>query len=122
MPQTEQRKVLDAVLKLFSAGHLDRLGRCEAEETKPLISAVASALNGILNSVDNGKRHLVEWLVGSSGAGLGEGVGIRRAVMAVISQEPENLTAVLEKSLSQFGDQLYIKHSPMLQQEGQYSA
>jgi hypothetical protein len=27
---------------------------------------------------------------------------------------------VLEKSLGQFGDQLYIKHSPMLQQEGQY--
>ena len=122
MPQTEQRKVLYAVLKLFSAGHLDRLGRCKAEETKPLISAVAGSLNGILDSVENGKRHLVEWLTGSSGAGLGEGVGIRRAVMAVIAQEPDDLTTVLEKSLGQFGDQLYIKHSPMLQQEGQYQA
>ncbi|EAQ92860.1 hypothetical protein CHGG_01095 [Chaetomium globosum CBS 148.51] len=50
LPQTEQRKVLYAVLKLFSAGHLDRFGRCEAEETQPLISAVAGALNGILDS------------------------------------------------------------------------
>jgi telomere length regulation protein len=38
--------------------------------------------------------------------------------MAVISQDRDDLVAVLEKSLSQFGDQLYIKHSPMLQQEG----
>jgi telomere length regulation protein len=38
--------------------------------------------------------------------------------MAVISQDRDDLVAVLEKSLSQFGDQLHIKHSPMLQQEG----
>jgi telomere length regulation protein len=79
---------------------------------------VAGALSGILGSEENGRRQLVEWLTGSSGAGLGEGVGIRRAVMAVISQDRDDLVAVLEKSMSQFGDQLYIKHSPMLQQEG----
>ncbi|KAH6854190.1 telomere length regulation protein-domain-containing protein [Chaetomium sp. MPI-CAGE-AT-0009] len=117
LPQTEQRKVLYSVLKILSTGHLDRLGRCETEETKPPISAVAGALNGILDSVENGRRHLVEWLINSSGAGLGEGVGIRRAVMAVVSQERDDLVTALEKSLGQFGDQLYIKHSPMLQQE-----
>lgn len=60
----------------------------------------------------------MEWLTGSSGAGLGEGVGIRRAAVAVIAQNKDDLVMVLEKSLGQFGDQLYIKHSPMLQQEG----
>ncbi|KAK4157865.1 telomere length regulation protein-domain-containing protein [Chaetomidium leptoderma] len=117
LPQTEQRKVLYSVLKLFSGEHLDRLGRCEFEESKPLISAVAGALDGILDTDENGRRHLVEWLTSSSGAGLGESVGIRRAVMAVTSQNKEDLVVVLEKSLSQIGDQLYIKHSPMLQQE-----
>ncbi|KAK4044461.1 telomere length regulation protein-domain-containing protein [Parachaetomium inaequale] len=117
LPQTEQRKVLYSVLKLFSADRLDRLGRCESEQSKTPISAVAGALSGILDSVENGRRHLVEWLTGSSGAGLGEGVGIRRAVMAVVSQDRDDLVRVLEKSLGQFGDQLYIKHSPMLQQE-----
>ncbi|KAK3310693.1 telomere length regulation protein-domain-containing protein [Chaetomium strumarium] len=117
LPQTEQRKVLYSVLKLFSADHLDGLGRCETAESKPLISAVAGAINAILDSDGNGRRHLLEWLTGSSGAGLGDGVGIRRAVMAVISQNRDDLVAVLEKSLSQFGDQLYIKHSPALQQE-----
>ncbi|KAJ4296139.1 telomere binding protein [Collariella sp. IMI 366227] len=118
LPLTEQRKVLSSVLKLFSAEHLDRLGQCESDDTKPVISAVAGSLSSILASNDNGKRCLVEWLTASSGAGLGEGVGIRRAVLAVISQQRDDLVTVLEKSLSQFGDQLYIKHSPTLQQEG----
>ncbi|KAL2019823.1 hypothetical protein VTK56DRAFT_9174 [Thermocarpiscus australiensis] len=117
LPQTEQRKVLFSVLKLFSTEHLDRLGRCESEESKTLISAVSGAIHSICGSDENGRKCLVEWLTGSSGAGLGDGVGIRRAVLAVISQHRDDLVAVLEKSLSQFGDQLYIKHSPMLQQE-----
>lgn len=118
LPQTEQRKVLYSVLKLCSNEHLDKLGRCESGDSKPRISAVAGALDGILGSGENGRRHLVEWLSGSSGAGLGEGVGIRRAVVAVIAQNKDDLVMVLEKSLAQYGDQLYIKHSPMLQQEG----
>ncbi|KAL2261164.1 hypothetical protein VTK26DRAFT_4617 [Humicola hyalothermophila] len=117
LPQTEQRKVLFSVLKLLSAQHLDRLGRCDSGESKPFVSAVAGALNSIMRPDENLRRHLVEWLVSSSGAGLGEGVGIRRAVLAVVSQYRDDMMAVLEKSLGQFGDQLYIKHSPMLQQE-----
>ncbi|KAK4128953.1 putative DNA binding protein [Parathielavia appendiculata] len=116
LPQSEQRKVLFSVLKLFSVEHLDRLGRCDAAST-PTIAAVAGALDGVLGKDENGRRHLVEWLTASSGAGLGDGVGIRRAVMAFMSQNKDDLVNVLEKSLSQFGDQLYIKHSPMLQQE-----
>jgi telomere length regulation protein len=106
-------------LKLLSAKYLDRLGRCELEENKPLISAVSGALNLILGADENGRRHLVDWLTGSSGAGIGEGVAIRRAVIPVVSQNKDDIVAVLEKSLSQFGESLYIKHSPMLQQEGQ---
>ncbi|KAK4105912.1 hypothetical protein N658DRAFT_463732 [Parathielavia hyrcaniae] len=116
LPQTEQRKVLFSVLKLFSAEHLDRLGRCDVRGS-PTIGAIAGTLDGIIDQDESGRRHLVEWLTASSGAGLGEGVGIRRAVMAVVSQNRDDLTNVLEKSLSQFGDQLYIKHSPMQQQE-----
>ncbi|KAG7135670.1 hypothetical protein HYQ46_008872 [Verticillium longisporum] len=62
-------------------------------------------------------NHLVLWLTNSTGAGLGEAIGIRRAVVAVVGKDKECTSQVLEKSLSQFGDQLYIKHSPMLQQE-----
>ncbi|KAL2200082.1 telomere length regulation protein-domain-containing protein [Corynascus similis CBS 632.67] len=117
LPQTEQRKVLYTVLKLLSADYLDRLGRCVSEESGLRISSVAGVLQKILGSNQSGRRDLVEWLTAASGAGIGESVGIRRAVMAIVSQDRDDLVTVLEKSLSQFGDQLYIKHSPMLQQE-----
>jgi len=48
------------------------------------------------------------------------GIEIRRAMVAVVAQNTESLAQVLEKAINQFGDQLYIKHTPMLQQEGTY--
>lgn len=115
---TEQRKVLFSVLKLLSADFLDRLGLCDSDESKRLISAVAGAIAPIVWECQTRRRHITEWLTGPTGAGLGEGIGIRRAVLAVVSQDKEAVLGVLEKSISQFGDQLYIKHSPILQQEG----
>ncbi|KAK3939661.1 DNA replication checkpoint protein tel2 [Diplogelasinospora grovesii] len=119
LPVMEQRKVLSSILKLFSQEYLDRLGSCESEGSSTLISAVTGALNSVVGFSDARKGHLVEWLTNSSGAGLGEGIGIRRAVLAALFQftEKDYMTDVLEKSITQFGDQLYIKHSPTLQQE-----
>lgn len=61
---------------------------------------------------------LINWCASSSGAGLGDGIGIRRAVVAALAQDRDAIIAVLEKSLAQFGDELYIKHSAILQQDG----
>jgi telomere length regulation protein len=119
LPQLEQRKALFSVLKLLSEDYLNRLGLCESDSDKLVISAAAGAINSIVGTDGNRKGHLVEWLTKSSGAGLGDGVAIRRAVLAVISQDREKTISVLEQSLAQFGDQLYIKYSPILQQEGQ---
>lgn len=118
LPSTEQRKVLFSVLKLLSADYLDRLGLCESIESSTPISAVAGSISSIIRGAQARRTHLAEWLTSSSGAGLGEGVGIRRAVLAVVSQDKDAMVEVLERSISQFGDQLYIKHSPILQQEG----
>ncbi|KAK4162551.1 telomere length regulation protein-domain-containing protein [Cladorrhinum sp. PSN259] len=117
LPPSEQRKILFSTLKQLSVDYLDRLGHCESEQSKLLISAVAGALKSIVGENESLKDQLVYWLTSSSGAGLGEGVGIRRSVLAVISQNRDDILNVLEKNLGQFGDQLYIKHSPMLQQE-----
>ncbi len=64
------------------------------------------------------QEYLISWLTTSSGTSLSDAIGIRRAVLAVISRDRESLAKVLEKAVDQFGDQLYIKHAPMLQQEG----
>ncbi|KAK3329775.1 telomere length regulation protein-domain-containing protein [Apodospora peruviana] len=116
-PPTEQRKVLFLVLKILSEDYLNGLGNCESDDGRALVSAVAGALNSIIGTHEGLRNHLVEWLTSSSGAGLGEGVAIRRAVITVVSQHKESIVSVLEKSIDQFGDQLYIRHSPILQQE-----
>jgi len=118
MPQVEQRRVLATALKIFSHDHLDRLGRCDSNECKPMIAAVAGAIDSMVEAKESRINHLVEWSTGSSGAGLGDGIAIRRAAVAVLSRQRDAIARVLEKSVNQFGDQLYIKHAPMLQQEG----
>jgi len=61
---------------------------------------------------------LLSWLTSSTGAGVGEGIAIRRAVVAALAEDKSDMETVLEKSLQQLGDQLYIKHTPTMQQEG----
>ncbi|KAL8733275.1 MAG: hypothetical protein Q9181_003651 [Wetmoreana brouardii] len=65
---------------------------------------------------DKGVAHiLVEWL---SGDGLVQNLAIRRAVIATLAQNIDNLEKALSESLRTFGDKLCIKHAPILQQEG----
>lgn len=118
IPQSEQRKTLFAILNLLSERYLNRLGRCDSSSDKAIIAAVAGAISKAVGKDDSRRNQLISWLTGTSGAGLGEGVGIRRAAMAVVSQDRDGIVTVLEKTLNLFGDQLYIKHSPLLQQEG----
>ncbi|KAK6221098.1 telomere binding protein [Pestalotiopsis sp. IQ-011] len=86
-------------------------------EDYPMVWAAAGILKTVIGSSQVRKGHLISWLTDSSGAGLGESSGIRRAATAVLADDKEAITTVLERSLNQFGDQLYIKHSPILQQE-----
>jgi telomere length regulation protein len=96
------------------------LSRLELEDTKPHknISAVAGIIDGVVQNDQGRKTHLLNWCCSPSGAGLGDGVGIRRAVVAVLAKDRDMITSLLEKSLNQFGDKLYIKHTAVLQQEG----
>ncbi|EGR50761.1 uncharacterized protein TRIREDRAFT_57568 [Trichoderma reesei QM6a] len=81
-----------------------------------LISAAAGVIDAVIKGNEGLYNHLVSWCTSSSGAGLGDAVGIRRAVLAVLAQNKDGITTVFEKSLAQFGDQLYIKHAAILQQ------
>ncbi|KAL7792986.1 telomere length regulation domain-containing protein [Trichoderma ceciliae] len=84
--------------------------------SKSIISATAGIIDAITKGNDTLHSYLVAWCASSSGAGLGDAVGIRRAILAVVAQNKDGITTVFEKSLSQFGDQLYIKHAAILQQ------
>lgn len=115
--QLEQKRTIFAVLKHLSEVFLNKLDDEETAEPSQTISAAAGVVDRLIANGESRKTHLVSWLTSSTGAGLGEGIGIRRAVLAALAQDKECINLVLEKSINQFGDQLYIKHSPILQQQ-----
>ncbi|KAK6954110.1 hypothetical protein Daesc_004072 [Daldinia eschscholtzii] len=117
LPSFEQRKVLNLTLKLLSDKYLNYLNDTNVTEDTPIIQAAAGVLKTITGNDETRKNHLLNWLTSGSGAGIGEGYGIRRAAVAVFSEDKEFMVTILEKSLNQFGDKLYIKHAPLLQQD-----
>lgn len=111
------KKVFHILLQHLSQKYLNRLS---LEDTHPddKVSAVAGLLMEVALNDETRRDVLINWCASSSGAGVGDGVGIRRAVVGALAQDREAITAVLEKSIAQFGDELYIRHSAMLQQDG----
>lgn len=121
----EQVIVLFGGLRVLSAQHLSTTSIIAEDvewwkEDAIVISAAVAYLKILISNDDIRKSHLMSWLTSSSGAGIGDHVGIRRAAVAAISGSQRDLETVLEKSLQQFGDQLYIRHSPSIQQEGKH--
>ncbi|KAI6382756.1 hypothetical protein MCOR25_000565 [Pyricularia grisea] len=114
LPQYDQKRLLMAILKyatnLFSSSE-------SSKDEASLVSAVAGLVQTIVKVDEKRRGIIVEWLTSVSGGAAGEHVGIRRAAVAVLAEHRENITAVLEKSMALFGDNLYIKHAPLLQQE-----
>ncbi|KAF5541587.1 DNA replication checkpoint tel2 [Fusarium mexicanum] len=110
------KKVFHILLQHLSQKYLNRLS---LEDTHPddKVSAVAGLLVEVALNDETRRDVLINWCASSSGAGVGDGVGIRRAAIAALARDREAITTVLEKSIAQFGDELYIRHSAMLQQD-----
>ncbi len=122
LPSYEQRMVLDAGLKTLSKHHLSKSETTDCLDwwttDAGLVAGAAGYLELIISKDDTRKSHLISWLTSLSGAGVGEAIGIRRAAIAFLSGFKYEMESVVEKSLQQFGDQLYIRHAPSSQQEG----
>ena len=118
LPSVEQRKMLLVILKFLPDTYLGAVDTNDATEDYPAIWAAAGALKALIGKDEVRKGHLSGWLTASPGAGIGDGCGIRRAALAVLADDKETLITVLEKSMSQFGDLLYMRHTPIVQQEG----
>jgi telomere length regulation protein len=117
---TTATKVLRFLLVHLSQKFLDRLGS-ESPTSASTISAAAGVISSVIAGDESRKSLLVDWCTASSGAGLGHQTAIRRAVLSVLAQDKEAIVTVFEKSLSQFGDELYIKHAAALQQNSECS-
>ncbi|KAL2064788.1 hypothetical protein VTL71DRAFT_3928 [Oculimacula yallundae] len=122
LPSFDQRNFLFSLLKIVSRDYLSSPVTSEADagwwKTDAAIIAAAAGLVTLVVAEDEGRRKLLlSWLTNSSGAGVGDGVAIRRAVLVALTGNKSDIETILDQSLAQFGDQLYIKHTPTLQQE-----
>lgn len=117
LPHSEQRTTLFGLLKALCELYLKNLDPSESCREMAVISSVAGVIKEVIASDPSHSSHAIAWLTSATGAGLGDSVGIRRAVLAVLALDRDNIIAVFEKSLNQFGDYLYIRHTPTLQQE-----
>ncbi|KAE8442302.1 hypothetical protein EG329_003502 [Mollisiaceae sp. DMI_Dod_QoI] len=118
----EQRNVLYIILKLLSTEYLSASISTEDNSTwwrsdASVVSAAAGLPTLLIANSEARKVHLICWLTSSSGAGVGEGIAVRRAAVVAIAASKSDIESVLDKCLQQFGDKLYIKHTPTLQQE-----
>ncbi|KAL3964109.1 hypothetical protein ACCO45_001113 [Purpureocillium lilacinum] len=110
------KKMMKILLEHLSQRFLNSLV-LDDTSSNSVVSAVAGVINAVVADDAAHRTTLVDWCTAASGAGLGDQIGIRRAVLAVLAKDKGTITTVLEKSLAQFGDQLYIKHAAILQQE-----
>jgi telomere length regulation protein len=125
LPSFEVRNLLYSVLKLISQDYLPT--NITTEDNSQWwkldalsVAAAAALIKIIIANDDTRKNHLISWLTSSTGAGIGDGIAIRRAVIVSLAANKMDSESILEKSLQQFGDQLYIRHTPTLQQEGMH--
>ncbi|KAL8848600.1 MAG: hypothetical protein Q9221_006374 [Calogaya cf. arnoldii] len=80
-----------------------------------LIRGIAAFLDWLSEKDEDLASLLVEWL---SGDGIVQDLRIRRAVVAALAEDLDTLKSTLTDALRSFGDKLYIKHAPVLHQEG----
>ncbi|KAI9053741.1 hypothetical protein LZ554_002692 [Drepanopeziza brunnea f. sp. 'monogermtubi'] len=121
LPSFDQRNVLSCVLNIVSREYMSSPITSEANQWWKSDASIVAAASGLINLIVAGhgtrKNILISWLTDSSGAGAGDGIAIRRAVIAALAGDTSDMEMILDKSLQQFGDQLYIRHTPTLQQE-----
>jgi telomere length regulation protein len=122
LPAHDKRSYLLSLLRVIST-HLQSTHPGDGEvwwkydESK--VSGAAALLEKILHD-DDFQSLLLEWLTSSTGGGVGEPIALRRAIMAVISQDELAFRELSEKLLQQFADKLWIKHTPIVRQEGPF--
>ncbi|KAL8903936.1 MAG: hypothetical protein Q9171_007230, partial [Xanthocarpia ochracea] len=79
------------------------------------IGGTAAMLDKLSREDEDITKLLIEWL---SGDGIVQDLRIRRAVIAALAEDSDDVKANLSDILRLFGDKLYIKHTPVLLQEG----
>ncbi|KAF1839931.1 uncharacterized protein K460DRAFT_349431 [Cucurbitaria berberidis CBS 394.84] len=116
----EQRKYLNAVIVAIVKQYFasDAVSKNDAPIlVSKTISDVAAFLYSIIADNDVLQGHLVSSLTRSTISSLDDSLAARRSVIASLAKNENSLQALLENSIKLFGDSMYVRHTPVLQQE-----
>ncbi|TID17367.1 Telomere length regulation protein [Venturia nashicola] len=100
----EQKSFLRSVLRSVS-------------KISPKIAGFAAVLHSFLSHNEILLGYLVELVTNLESSPLIGTDLVRRIVLACIATDEDRMSVVMEKSMEQFGDQMFVKHAPMVQQE-----
>ncbi|THW80093.1 hypothetical protein D6D19_00705 [Aureobasidium pullulans] len=124
----EQRQVLDQTLKILSNRCLPLLSAPDFDEplneSSTTIAATSATITGMVGNSDAMRAHLETWL-SDPVLNASESFSIRRAAVSAFVHSTKGSANMLEdpvqdlmeKIMKRFGDNLFVKHSPILQQE-----
>lgn len=92
--------------------------------TPPQIAAAAALIRGMIDDNQPMKDHLISWL-SDPNLSATEPFALRRAAISALAEEKHDnriivddpMQDIMEKNMKLFGDSLFIKHAPILQQE-----
>ncbi|KAF9699923.1 hypothetical protein EKO04_002486 [Ascochyta lentis] len=120
MKAFEQRKYLNAVIvcitKQFFQSEI--VSKEDAPiAPSPVISGATYLLCSFITTNDILKDYLASSVTRSTIPSLDESFAIRRTVVAALAQDEDKLQTLFENCIKTFGDSVYVKHTPVLQQE-----
>ncbi|KAH6638087.1 telomere length regulation protein-domain-containing protein [Boeremia exigua] len=120
MKSFEQRKYLNAIIVYITKQFFQ--SEMVAKEDIPIsqsptISGAACLLNKVIQDNEILKDHIISSLTRSTIPSLDESLATRRTVVAALAQDEDKLQTMFENCIKTFGDSVYIKHTPILQQE-----
>ncbi|KAI5804183.1 telomere length regulation protein-domain-containing protein [Peziza echinospora] len=115
----DKTRFINALLKVVSHKYLDPAPGHKLDwwtSDRENVGHIAALMAGVVTLENTFLDILVEWV--SSASGAGEGIGIQRALLAALEAvNARELMRVLERNVKDFGDKLWIAHTPIQVQE-----
>jgi telomere length regulation protein len=124
----QQKLFLDHTFKLLSKTssllHLPADFDDSPSQTPASIAAITSIISSLIGTSKTMQNHLTMWL-SDPAMNASESFNMRRAAVSALVHSSKSAASMLEdpvqdlmeKTMKQFGHNLFIKHSPILQQE-----
>jgi telomere length regulation protein len=118
LPAFSKRRYLDYTLRWLSGIESSAPGQNPMQSTPAKeVSAITALLQAIVKNDVILQQHIAALLADPALVSSLSFITIRASVATLVAVAPDDLDGLVEKGLKTFGDQMFMRHSPILQQE-----